>query len=92
MAAGNLVPGFGPLGAELLTAITSLADILLGLFVLFRRHAIKAMLGMLLLSAAYLLAGTLLAPILWLDPLGPYVKVIPSMVLTLACLAIFNER
>ncbi|MBA8900834.1 SDR family oxidoreductase [Phyllobacterium sp. P30BS-XVII] len=90
-AAGNLVPGFGPLGAELLTVITSLADIFLGVFILFRRHAIKAMLGMLLLSAAYLLAGTLLAPILWLDPLGPYVKVIPSMVLTLACLAIFNE-
>jgi hypothetical protein len=91
-AATYLAASFGEAGATLLTVFTSLADILFGSLVLFRRHAAKAMIGMLVFSVLYLIDGTMLAPSLWLDPLGPYVKVIPSLFLTLVGLAIFNER
>ena len=35
-------------------------------------------------SLAYLAGGTLIAPELWADPLGPLVKVVPAIVLTVA--------
>ena len=75
-----------------LTIATSLADILLGLSVLFRPASRRAMLGMIGLSIAYLVSGTLIEPALWADPLGPLVKVFPSIALTLAALAILEER
>ncbi|THA69650.1 hypothetical protein E5176_01335 [Ensifer adhaerens] len=49
-------------------------------------------LGMLALSVAYLASATLVEPQLWADPLGPLVKVLPSLLLTLATLAILDER
>lgn len=61
----------------------ALADIALGLAILWRPTCREAALGMLALSAAYLLGGALFAPGLWLDPLGPLVKVPPSMLLAL---------
>ena len=47
---------------------------------------------MLIVSLAYLAGGTVLEPALWLDPLGPLVKVLPSLLLTLTALAILDER
>jgi hypothetical protein len=47
---------------------------------------------MLLITAAYLTGGSLLEPGLWLDPLGPLVKVLPSIALTLVTLATLDER
>lgn len=85
--------GFFDTGTALgLTIITSFADIFLGLMVLFHSHARKALLGMMLLSIAYLAGATIIQPSLWLDPLGPLVKVIPSMLLALAALSILEER
>jgi hypothetical protein len=74
------------------TLITSFADLALGMAVLLRSHARSALTGMLALSAAYLAGGTLIEPELWLDPLGPLVKVLPSILLTLTGLAILEER
>lgn len=51
-----------------------------------------ALIGMLCLTLVYLLAATVTEPALWLDPLGPLVKVLPSLLLTLATLAILDER
>ncbi len=51
-----------------------------------------AALGMVLVSAGYLLAATLIVPHLWLDPLGPLVKTIPAAVLALVALAVAEER
>jgi hypothetical protein len=48
--------------------------------------------GMIAVSLAYLGGGTLIEPALWLDPLGPLVKVLPSIMLTLAALAMLEER
>jgi hypothetical protein len=74
------------------TILTSLLDIALGVAILVQPWARRAMLGMIAVSLAYLAGGTLIEPILWLDPLGPLVKVIPSILLTLATLAILEER
>ncbi|RDL51051.1 hypothetical protein BLJAPNOD_02180 [Ensifer sp. M14] len=82
--------GEGP--ATALTLLTCLADIVLGLAVLARPWAKRALFGMLVLTAAYLASATLVEPELWVDPLGPLVKVLPSILLTLATLAILDER
>jgi uncharacterized membrane protein YhaH (DUF805 family) len=84
--------GFSQSLAVAVTAATSLADIALGAAVLMRRWHQPALKGMLALSLAYLAGGTVLAPQLWLDPLGPYVKVLPSMFLAVVALAISAER
>lgn len=82
-----------PAGAAMaLTIITCLIDIALGAAVLVRPFARRALIGMLLVSLGYLAGGTVLEPALWLDPLGPLVKVLPSLLLTLAALAILDER
>lgn len=78
--------------AVTLTLVTCLIDIALGVTVLLRPLAGKALIGMLLVSAAYLTGGSLLEPGLWLDPLGPLVKVLPSIALTLVALATLDER
>jgi uncharacterized protein YbjT (DUF2867 family) len=74
------------------TILTSLLDIALGLAILVQPWAKRAMLGMITVSLAYLAGGTLIEPTLWLDPLGPLVKVLPSILLTLATLAVLEER
>ncbi|MCB1383611.1 MAG: SDR family oxidoreductase [Notoacmeibacter sp.] len=75
-----------------LTLLTSLADIALGAAVLWRVWAARALQGMMVLSLAYLVAATILTPALWLDPLGPLVKVVPSILLAAVTLAILDER
>jgi len=78
--------------AAVLTITTALLDIALGLAVTIRRFAVPALVAMIAVSLAYLLAATVLAPALWADPLGPLVKVLPSIALALAALAIYEER
>lgn len=84
---------FMPSGAAtaLLLATCGL-DVALGCAVLIRPYARAALLGMIAVSLAYLAGGTVLEPSLWLDPLGPMVKVLPSILLTLATLATLEER
>lgn len=69
-----------------------LVDLALGLAVLHRRSHVAALWGMIATTAAYLLGATLLAPDLWLDPLGPLVKTVPAAMLALVALAIEEER
>jgi hypothetical protein len=47
---------------------------------------------MILATFGYLAAGTLLAPQLWLDPLGAFTKIIPMLAATVFTLAIIDER
>ena len=70
----------------------ALVDIALGLAILVRPLARRACLGMVATSFAYLLAGTLVTPGLWLDPLGPLVKVLPATLLALIAMAVMEER
>ncbi|MBB4039499.1 uncharacterized protein YbjT (DUF2867 family)/uncharacterized membrane protein [Microvirga flocculans] len=70
----------------------SLVDISLAALLLVRATHKAAAYGMIATTVAYLAAGTLLTPNLWLDPLGPFVKTIPGVVLALVVLAIADER
>lgn len=91
-AAAHFAP-FMPQGAALaLTVATALLDIALGLTLLWRPTARMALLGQAAVALAYLAGGTLLEPSLWLDPLGPYVKVLPALALSLTTLALLDER
>jgi hypothetical protein len=91
-ASGHFLPFMPSMAAVAITVATCLLDTALGLAVLVRPFARRAMLGMLLVTAAYLAGGTVLEPGLWLDPLGPLVKVLPSLLLTLVALATLDER
>jgi uncharacterized protein YbjT (DUF2867 family) len=67
-------------------------DLALGALAVVRRTMPAAALGMLAVSAGYLLGGTLLAPHLWADPLGPLVKILPSMLSAATLLALAEDR
>ena len=47
---------------------------------------------MIVATFGYLLVGTITAPELWFDPLGPYTKIIPMLVGSVLTLAILDER
>ncbi|OXT02417.1 oxidoreductase [Notoacmeibacter marinus] len=70
----------------------SVADIGLGFAILWRPWVGAACLGMVLVSLAYLAGGSLATPDLWADPLGPFVKVLPSISLALFVAAIAKDR
>lgn len=70
--AGVLVAGGG-----------AVVDIALGLSLLVRPWTARAAMGMIAVTLTYLLAGTVLLPHYWLDPLGPWLKVVPGMVVCL---------
>jgi hypothetical protein len=91
-ATAHFQPFMPPSAATGLTIATSLLDILLGLAVVYRPLARRALLGQIAVACAYLAGGTLLEPALWLDPLGPYIKVLPAIFLSLTTLAILDER
>jgi hypothetical protein len=84
--------GVAPTTAAVPTIATALLDIALGLAVAVRRFAVPALVAMIAVSLAYLLSATALLPALWADPLGPLIKVLPSIALALAALAIYEER
>ena len=91
-ASAHFLPFMTSSAAMALTMTTCVIDMALGAAVVFRPFARRAIIGMLAVSLIYLLGGTALEPALWLDPLGPLVKVLPSLLLTLAALAILDER
>jgi len=70
----------------------SLIDIALALLLAWRPTTARALQGMLLVTAGYLIGGTLVRPDLWLDPMGPLLKSIPAAFLALAALATLDER
>jgi uncharacterized protein YbjT (DUF2867 family) len=78
--------------AETIVIGGALFDVVLGLLLIVRRLSRGTLLLMLAASPCYLLAGTLLAPALWIDPLGPLTKVLPLLVATAFLLAISDDR
>lgn len=70
----------------------ALLDIGLGMGILFRPWSRLACWGMLLVSVGYLALGSILVPMLWTDPLGPLVKIVPSMMLVGLVLAMLEAR
>lgn len=70
----------------------AVADIGLGISILWRPWTRAAALGMIGLSALYLLGSLFAALDLWLDPLGPMVKVIPAMALAAFVALVLDDR
>lgn len=75
--------GVSPLFSTVSVGAGILADLILGLAILWRRWARRAALGMVGLSIAYLIGAAVMTPDLWLDPLGPMIKVFPGITLAL---------
>jgi uncharacterized protein YbjT (DUF2867 family) len=84
--------GFAPAFAKFVLVAGSMFDIVLGTLLLVRKLARSVLITMLAVTPGYLLVGTLGAPQLWFDPLGPYTKVIPMLIATMFTLAILDER
>jgi uncharacterized protein YbjT (DUF2867 family) len=92
-AMGHLTAaGFSPALAEPVLVAGAFFDYLLGLSLLVRAVARPALLTMLAATAVYLAVGSALAPQLWLDPLGPFLKIVPVMLATMFTLAVLDER
>jgi uncharacterized protein YbjT (DUF2867 family) len=74
--------GFGEAAAPV-NAAAAVFDMALGLALFVRRFTARAAVVMALATIGYLLEGTLRLPLLWLDPLGPWTKVVPLIALGL---------
>ena len=83
--------GAGTLSAPIVMA-GALADILIGLAIAVRRTSRAGLYAALAITLLYLVAGTLLLPRLWADPLGALLKALPIMVLNLLAIAILEDR
>ena len=70
----------------------SVVDVLIGLGLLVRRWVRPAAILSILVALGYMLAGTVFTPQLWLDPLGPFVKILPAIAAGLCVAALAEER
>jgi uncharacterized protein YbjT (DUF2867 family) len=84
--------GAGPVLSPLSVIGGGVIDILVGLAILYRPTTKLALYAAIALSAFYVVAGSLLLPELWADPLGPMMKIWPIFAFNLLCLAILDER
>jgi hypothetical protein len=78
--------------AELSVWAGAATDIIVGSLIVYRRTSKLGLMFALAVSVFYVIAGTLLLPVLWADPLGPMMKIWPILAFNLLCLAILDER
>jgi len=84
--------GFPAAYAEPIVVAGAFFDYVLGLLLLLRPATRLVLIAMLVVTPIYMLVGTVLAPQLWLDPLGPLLKIVPLLIATLFTLAILDDR
>jgi uncharacterized protein YbjT (DUF2867 family) len=78
--------------AEATAVAGAAADICIGVGIAFRRTARPALYAALAISLVYAASATVLMPRLWIDPVGPLLKIAPIMVLILLAIAIHDDR
>ncbi|PSJ36716.1 SDR family oxidoreductase [Allosphingosinicella deserti] len=83
--------GAGPLAVPSVIA-GGLADISVFCLMIYRPTTRQALWAAVALSVFYIVAGTILLPGLWRDPLGPMMKIWPILAFNFLCLAILEER
>jgi uncharacterized protein YbjT (DUF2867 family) len=83
--------GAGPLAGPSVVA-GALADLTVGTLIAFRPTTRYGLYGAIALTLFYVVAGSVLLPRLWLEPLGPLLKIWPILALNLFLLAILEER
>jgi hypothetical protein len=69
-----------------------LADLLIGLAIAYRPTVRYGLYAALAISLFYAVMGTILLPRLWIDPLGPMLKIWPIIALNITALAIVDDR
>ena len=84
--------GIGDVPAPFLILGAAVVDLLVGVGIAIRSTARSALNAALALSMLYLTVATMLLPTLWIDPLGPLLKIFPVLALTLAAQAILEDR
>lgn len=75
--------GVGQQFASIAVVGGAVVDVVLGIAILWRRWTALACTGMIFVSFAYLIGGTVLAPDIWADPMGAFVKILPGIGLAL---------
>ena len=92
-AAGILrAHNFPPWMVAPVTILTSLMDMSIGVLIAFRRTAAFGLIAGIVASLGYMLGGAILAPDLWIEPLGALVKTGPAIVLMLVALLTLDNR
>lgn len=84
--------GVSPPLAKGITVASSLADIAIGLAIAVRKTCRFGLLAGIGLSLFYMAGAALIAPEMWIEPLGALVKTGPAIVLMLVALAILEDR
>jgi hypothetical protein len=71
---------------------TSLMDMTIGVLIAFRRTCAAGLIAGMLASLGYMFGSAVLAPDLWIEPLGALVKTGPAIVLMLVALLTLDSR
>jgi uncharacterized protein YbjT (DUF2867 family) len=83
---------FPPALVAPVTILTSLMDITIGALIAFRRSSAVGLIAGIAASLGYMLGAAILAPDLWIEPLGALVKTGPAIVLMLVALLTLDNR
>ncbi|NRP24372.1 hypothetical protein XMM379_001053 [Aliiroseovarius sp. xm-m-379] len=78
--------------AKLSVLFWAVVDVALGMALWLRRWAGLACWGMIFVSVIYLCSASFVTPQLWVDPLGPLVKVIPVILAALTLRVMLERR
>lgn len=70
----------------------ALADFAVGAMIAWRKSARAGLWAAIALSLFYAIAGTVVRPDLWAEPLGPFLKIFPIILLHMVALAILRDR
>jgi uncharacterized protein YbjT (DUF2867 family) len=84
--------GVTGIAAPLTVVAGALADLAIGFGIAWRKTTRRALYAAFFLSLAYVVIGTLLVPRLWIDPLGPMLKIWPVLALNMTAIAILEDR
>jgi nucleoside-diphosphate-sugar epimerase len=84
--------GFPPALARAITVLSCLGDIGVGVAIAIRKACRLGLLTGIAISLFYMIGAAVLAPDLWIEPLGALVKTAPAIALMLAALAILDDR
>jgi uncharacterized protein YbjT (DUF2867 family) len=84
--------GFPPALVALVTILTSLTDMTIGVLIAFRRSCAIGLIAGIVASLGYMLGAAILTPDLWFEPLGALVKTGPAIVLMLVALLTLDNR
>lgn len=70
----------------------ALVDLALGIGILWKRWCRQAAIGMAVVAISYAAGSLFIAPDLWLDPVGPMLKVLPGIMLAVSVWMLVEER